>query len=106
MLQQTLRTNGARILTIQSRFLDRIADDFAKKFKAEKAHYDAIQAIEQENPRDGRRFSFVAVSKGQEASLRRSAKRRHGSMAFHHGMQGIGQAGDGAPALPDRSNRG
>ena len=36
--------------------LDRIADDFAKKFKAEKAHYDAIQPKSERPTREPRQY--------------------------------------------------
>ena len=67
----------------------------------------AIQAIEQENPRDGRRFRFVAVAKAKKLLLRRSDP--SGGMARwrpSRNAAGIGQAGDGAPTLRDRSHPG
>ena len=72
---------------IAVRALDRIADDFAKKFKAEKAHYDAFQAIEQENPRDGRRFRFVAVAKAKKLLFDDLIQAAAWLDGVHHGMQ-------------------
>ena len=67
--------------------LDPIADDIAKQYKSEKAHYDAIQAIEQENPRDGRRFRFVAVAKAKKLLFDDLIQAAAWLDGVHHGMQ-------------------
>ena len=50
--------------------LDRIADDFAKSFKAEKAHYDAIKNKAEKPPQEPRQY-FAHLQKYNPATMDR-----------------------------------